>query len=38
MARKNRYSSLARPDLLLTEYQFHIHYMERLPPEIPVKF
>jgi hypothetical protein len=25
----NRYSSLAQPDLLLTEYRFHIHYMEK---------
>jgi len=29
MARSNRYSCMARPDLLLTEYRFHIHYMER---------
>jgi len=29
MALTNRYSSLARPDLLLTEYWFHIHYMEK---------
>jgi hypothetical protein len=28
MARSTRYSSMARPDLLLTEYRFHIHYME----------
>ena len=25
----NRSSSLARPDVLLTEYRFHIHYMEK---------
>jgi hypothetical protein len=25
----NRYSNLARPDVLLTEYRFHIHYMEK---------
>jgi len=25
----NRYSCLARPDLLLTEYRFHIHYMQK---------
>jgi len=25
----NRYSTLARLDLLLTEYRFHIHYMEK---------
>jgi len=29
MARSNRYSCLARPDLFLTEYRFHIHYMEK---------
>jgi len=29
MARSNRYSCLARPDLLLTKYRFHIHYMEK---------
>jgi hypothetical protein len=29
MALTNRYSSLARPDLFLTEYRFHIHYMEK---------
>jgi hypothetical protein len=29
MARSTRYSCLARPDLLLTEYRFHIHYMEK---------
>jgi hypothetical protein len=23
----NRYSSLAGPDFLLTDYRFHIHYM-----------
>jgi hypothetical protein len=25
----NLYSSLARPDLLLNEYRFHVHYMEK---------
>ena len=25
----NRYSSLAGPDFLLTDYRFHIHYMEK---------
>jgi len=25
----NRYSTLARPDILLTEYRFHIHYMKK---------
>jgi len=29
MARSNRYSCLARPDLVLTEYGFHIHYIEK---------
>jgi len=28
MAISNRYSSLARPDLIITEYQFLIHSME----------
>src|SRR4030066_381015 len=29
MALTNRYSCLALPDILLTKYQFHIHYMEK---------
>jgi len=29
MAISNRYSSLARPDLIITEYQFLIHPMEK---------
>jgi hypothetical protein len=29
MATSNRYSCLSRQDLLLTEYRFHIHYMEK---------
>jgi hypothetical protein len=29
MALTNHYSSLARPDFLLPEYQFHIQYMEK---------
>jgi len=29
MATSNRYSCLPRQDLLLTEYRFHIHYMEK---------
>ena len=29
MALTNHYSKLARPDLLITEYRFHIHYMEK---------
>jgi len=38
MALTNRYSSLAQPDLLLTEYWFHIHCKEKGPPEIQVNF
>jgi len=29
MAPSNRYSNLARPDVLQTEYRFHFHYMEK---------
>jgi len=29
IALSNRYSSLAQPDLHLTEYGFHIHFMEK---------
>ena len=29
MARSTRYSCLARPDLLLTEYRFHIQYKQK---------
>jgi hypothetical protein len=29
MALTNRSSKLARPDLLITEYRIHIHYMEK---------
>jgi len=29
MARSTRYSSLARPDIVLIEYRFHIHYLEK---------
>jgi hypothetical protein len=29
MARSTCYFYLARPDLLLTEYTFHIHYIEK---------
>jgi hypothetical protein len=29
MAISNRYSSLARPDLIITEYRFLIHTMEK---------
>ena len=38
MACSNRSSGLARPDLLLTEYGCHIHYMDIGPPETHVKF
>jgi hypothetical protein len=38
MAFRNRYSYLARPDLLLTVYRFHIHFMEKGLRKIPVKF
>src|SRR3989337_838971 len=38
MALTNRYSCQARPEILLTEYRFHIHYMEEGHPETPVKF
>jgi hypothetical protein len=31
MARSTRYSCLARPDLLLTEYRFHIQYKQKRP-------
>jgi hypothetical protein len=29
MAISHRYSSLARPDLIITEYEFLIHTMEK---------
>jgi hypothetical protein len=29
MAISNRYSSLARPDVIITEYRFLIHAMEK---------
>jgi hypothetical protein len=29
MAISNRYSSMARPDLIITEYRFPIHAMEK---------
>ena len=29
MALTNRYSSLPQPDLLINEYRFHIHYMQK---------
>jgi hypothetical protein len=30
MAILNRYSSLARPDLIITEYRFLIHAMQKV--------
>jgi hypothetical protein len=38
MSLTNRYSNLARQDLLLTEYRFHIHYMEKDLRKILKKF
>jgi hypothetical protein len=38
MAPSNRLHCRARPDLLLNEYWLHIHYIEKGPPETPVKF
>jgi len=38
MALSNRYSSLARPDLLHTEYGFHIHLMEKGIQKLQKKF
>src|SRR3990172_2669253 len=38
MALTNRYSCLALPEFLLTEYQFQIHHIEKGHPETPVKF
>jgi hypothetical protein len=35
MAISNRYSSLARPDVIITEYRFLIHHMEKGHPETP---
>ena len=34
----NCYSCLGLPDILLIEYQFHIHYMKKRHPETPVRF
>jgi len=33
MARSNRYSGLERPELVLPEYRFHIHYTEKGHPQ-----
>src|SRR4030067_1071410 len=38
MALTNRYSCLALPEFLLTEYRFQIHHIEEGHPETPVKF
>ena len=37
MTISNRYSSLARPDLKITEYPFLIHSVEKGHPETPVR-
>jgi hypothetical protein len=37
MALSNRPSSLPRADLIITEYRFLIHSMEKGHPETPVK-
>jgi hypothetical protein len=34
MAISNRYSSLAQPDLVITEYRFIIHSMEKGIPKL----
>src|SRR3990172_7004399 len=38
MVLTNRYSCLALPEFLLTEYPFQIHHTEKGHPETPVKF
>jgi len=38
MAFTNRSSNLARPDVLLTEYRFHVHYMEKGLQKLRKKF
>jgi hypothetical protein len=37
MAISNRYSSLARPDLVITEYRFLIHSMQKVILKTPVR-
>jgi hypothetical protein len=37
MAILNRYSSLARPDLIITEYRFLIHAMQKVILKTPVR-
>jgi hypothetical protein len=34
MALSNRYSSLARPDVVITEYRFVIHSMKKGIPKL----
>jgi len=38
MAISNRYSSVARPDLIIIEYQFHIHSMPKAIRKRQLKF
>jgi len=38
MAISNRYSSLARPDLVITGYRFVIHSMEKGIPKLQLEF
>jgi len=38
MAISNRYSSLARPDLIITEYPFLIHSVEKGIRKLQLKF
>jgi len=38
MALSNRYSSLARADLIITEYRFLIHSMQKSIPKIQYEF
>jgi hypothetical protein len=38
MALSNRYSSLARPDLIITKYRFLIHSMEKGIRKLQNKF
>jgi len=37
MAISKRYLSVARPDVIITEYRFLIHHMEKGHPETPVR-
>jgi len=38
MARSTRYPSLARPDVLLIDYPFHIHYLEKWLRKLRLNF